>query len=93
MADTRISEFVTLRCACGGELFNPIIRMKIKSDAGTITEPAGHHCIACNAVVDPRYMAQLVEQQRKRDTIKQLQAELGDEPVRSVAPILVAPPR
>lgn len=80
MADTRITEFTTLKCACGGDLFTPLVRLKYKTEGGTITEPAGHHCIACNAVVDNRYMTQLVERQRKQEEIRRLQAEIGPAP-------------
>ena len=96
MAETRIAEFVYLKCACGGDLFVGLLKLKHKPEGGTITEPAGHWCVACHAVVDNRYMAQLIDRQRKQEEIRRLQAEIGpapEQPVRSVAPALVTPPR
>ena len=81
MADTRVNEFTPLKCECGGNLFVALIKLKHKSEGGTITEAAGHWCVACHAVVDNRYMIQLIERDRKRQEIARLQAEVGDEPV------------
>lgn len=79
MAETRINEFVNLKCACGGDLFAPIVHLKYKTDGGTIPTPAGHWCVACQAVVDNAYMTRLVDRQRKQQEIRRLQAEI--EPV------------
>ena len=95
MAETRINESTHLKCACGGDLFVPLVKLKHHVAGGTSTEPAGHWCVACQAVVDNRYMAQLIERQRKQEEIRRLQAEVGDVPTppRSVAPHLTLPPK
>ena len=80
MPETRIAEFVRLKCACGGDLFVPLVRLKYKAEGGTISEPAGNWCIACHAIVDNRYMTQLVDRQRKQEEIRRLQAEIGPAP-------------
>ena len=96
MPETRIAEFTRLKCACGGDLFVALVALKYKPEGGTITEPAGNWCVACHAVVDNRYMTQLVDRQRKQEEIRRLQTEIGEAPeapARSVAPVLAAPPR
>jgi len=95
MAETRIAEFADLKCACGGDLFVALVKLKHKAEGGTIPAPGGHWCVACHAVVDNRYMAQLIDRQRKQEEIKRLQAEIGPAPEasRSVGATLVAPPR
>ena len=80
MPETRIAEFTRLKCACGGDLFVALVALKYKSEGGTITEPAGNWCVACHAVVDNRYMTQLVDRQRKQEEIRRLQAEIGPAP-------------
>lgn len=80
MAETRINEYLTLKCDCGGDIFHPIARLKVKGDGGTITEPAGYTCHACRAVVDARYMRLLVERQMKVQQIKDLQGEIQEMP-------------
>ncbi len=87
MAETRIAEFTYLKCSCGGDLFTALHRLKYRPDGGTVSEPAGSYCIACQAVVDNRYMAQLIERQRKQAEIKRLQAEVEEppEPVKAAA--------
>ena len=80
MAESRITEFAYLKCACGGDLFVGLLKLKHKEAGGTFTEPAGHWCVACHAVVDNRYMAQLVDRQRKQEEIRRLQSEIGPVP-------------
>ena len=91
MAETRITEFTALKCACGGDLFVALTKLKYKSEGGTITEPAGHWCIACHAQVDNRYMAQLVEIQRKQAEIRRLQTEIGEVPAPPAQKVAVKP--
>lgn len=70
-----ISEWTVLRCDCKGDLFEPIVRLKYKKEGGTTSEPAGHKCVACGAVVDNAYMIFLIENQKKRDEAGRLLAE------------------
>jgi hypothetical protein len=80
MPETTIATFTVLKCACGGDLFTPIIKLKYKNEGGTIPEPAGHWCVACHAVVDNKYMISLVDRQKKQEEIRRLQAEIGPAP-------------
>jgi hypothetical protein len=70
-----INEFVTLKCDCKGELFSPVVKLRHKAEGGTISEPAGHRCVACGAVVDNAYMIRLIDIQRKRSEADRLVAE------------------
>lgn len=73
-----IAQWETLRCDCKSDLFTPIVRLKYKSDGGgTTTEPAGHKCAACGAVVDNAYMIRLIEIDKKRKEAARLTAEIA----------------
>lgn len=78
-----IAEWLYMKCDCGGDLFAPLVKLKYKQDGGTITEPAGYHCVACHGVADTARLAHLIDLDRKRREIKRLQAELGEEPSRA----------
>ncbi|HYE93732.1 MAG TPA: hypothetical protein VEA38_22055 [Terriglobales bacterium] len=72
-----IAEWTKLKCDCGGDLFMPLVRLKYRdSGSGTSSEPAGHKCAACGAVVDNAYMIRLIEIQKKRAEIARLSAEV-----------------
>lgn len=75
-----------LRCDCGGDLFAPLVRLKYKAEGGTVTEPAGYYCIACNGIADTGRLAHLIELDKKRREIKRLQAEVDAEPQKVAAP-------
>jgi len=80
-----LGEWQYLRCECGGEIFQPVVKLKYKSEGGTISEPFGHTCVACHAVVDNAYMVRLVEMSKKRAERDRLNAELA-EAERATAP-------
>jgi len=84
MADQRIAEFSALKCACGGDRFVTVQQLEYRSGSGTVPKQAGYWCIACQVLVDPRYMANLAERNRKLDEIKRLQAEV--EPIPAPTP-------
>jgi hypothetical protein len=73
-----IAEWVTLKCECGGDRFAPIVKLKFKAGGGTTTEPAGHQCTECRAIVDNAYMIRLVERQDKQRQLRELQEELSE---------------
>lgn len=73
-----IAEWTILKCDCGGNLFEPLVRLKYRdSNSGTTTEPAGHKCAACGAVVDNAYMIRLIEINKKRAEVARLQSEIA----------------
>jgi hypothetical protein len=78
MLDVTISEFQVLKCDCGGTLFEPLVRLKYRSEGGTITEPAGHKCSACQQVVDNSYMIRLINNQTKLAEAARLVAEVQE---------------
>ena len=78
MADTKIAEWTFLHCECGGDLFLPLLKLKYKPGGGTVIEQAGHQCVACQAIVDNRYMTRLIEMNDKRRQLRELQQELGE---------------
>lgn len=81
-----IAEWSYLKCDCGGDLFAPLLKLKYKTDGGTIQEPAGYHCVACHGIADTRRLAHLIDLDRKRRQVRDLQAEIAAaaEPVKAV---------
>lgn len=73
-----VLDWTVLKCDCKGDLFLPLVRLKYRDGGGTTTEPAGHKCGACGAVVDNAYMIKLIEIQRKRDSRARLDAEIAE---------------
>ncbi len=78
---TAVKEYTRLTCDCGSELFRQVIALTWRDGGGTVTQPIGWECQACNAVMDAAHMIQRLQLRVKKQELLALQQEIGEGPV------------
>jgi hypothetical protein len=73
---TEIREWIVLPCDCGGEIFQQVVKLKFRTGAGVVPEPAGYVCQACHGLADNQRLVRLQEVAHLRRQIKETEAEI-----------------
>jgi len=72
-----MNEFETLQCPCGSTDFMELSKLTWKEGGGTVRQPVGWLCRACNVKVDTAKLIQELQLRRKRKELQALEEEVG----------------
>ena len=70
-------QWARLKCDCGSQDFMPKFYLITRQGGGTTQEPAGWVCRQCTADVDTRRLMDLLEVERKKAEVKELQEQIA----------------